>query len=536
MLNNSSPLILDLIFTAKQDVQYLGRVETPSATDKEALNPKGLYSTEIFGMVGTQQRLETFGYIDLGVQMIHPYIYMLLTTLSSLYERILTAKEYVVFNNKTKTFDISDRENGSTGYTYFIKHFPNLKLRESNSDDISNMKKVIEKYRKKGTITSQYLLVLPAGMREIEVGDDNRITEDEINDYYKTIINVGNILTNASGDLTTVDYLRVQLQKKLQELFLYIRNIIDGKKGFMLGQWGSSNVDYSTRSVLVGKAEQVTRLSDDMPDLINSSLIGVYQYANSIQPITVASMLKRFINNVIDSTTGTAFVYDQKTKRHINVKISDQEALRFSSSKGMISILNKLSDFDILNEVIMIGNYPLIIYTEVNKEVTVYFDSQFIPEDHKDKIKQMTYGELLYLSIYDTEGEYNSSVVRYPVAGSGSNTSSAQIMHTTNKSKEVGFSIMSKYGDLKEFPKVPKFPIRNEMWDNAFSAPYSRMDGLAGDFDGDLVGSTSYMSEEANKQLNEHRYKVVAYFYPNGKPLIEIEDAPAEMVALTLSK
>ena len=29
---------------------------------------------------------------------------------------------------------------------------------------------------------------------------------------------------------------------------------------------------------------------------------------------------------------------------------------------------------------------------------------------------------------------------------------------------------------------------------------------------------------------------IVAYFYPNGKPLIEIEDAPAEMVALTLSK
>ena len=61
-------------------------------------NPDGLYSNEIFGVVGTVARSSRFSYIDLRVPIIHPTIYKTLVQLKGLYKEIMNAKEFAKFD------------------------------------------------------------------------------------------------------------------------------------------------------------------------------------------------------------------------------------------------------------------------------------------------------------------------------------------------------------------------------------------------------------------------------------------------------
>jgi hypothetical protein len=40
----------------------------------DALHPEGLYSEEIFGRVGSDERLNRFGYFDLKLSIFHPLV------------------------------------------------------------------------------------------------------------------------------------------------------------------------------------------------------------------------------------------------------------------------------------------------------------------------------------------------------------------------------------------------------------------------------------------------------------------------------
>ena len=58
-------------FIKKYDVQEVTSTRTLSSGNM--VNPLGLFSTEIFGDFGSQDRMEKFGYIDLGIKILTPF-------------------------------------------------------------------------------------------------------------------------------------------------------------------------------------------------------------------------------------------------------------------------------------------------------------------------------------------------------------------------------------------------------------------------------------------------------------------------------
>ena len=192
-------LNLDIIVPDKNIVQFIGKVSKLNIFEfsgSSEFEKEGLFSTNIFGSIGSNTRNETFGYIDLGVKILHPLVYDYLLSLSTFYTSIIQGKTKAIF----KDGNFIEDENGRTGLYFFIENLPNLILDDNGSDQRKNKIELIRKYGNKKDLT-QYLLVLPAGLRDYTLKDNNTPSEDEINNMYRTILSISNTLKNINIDI-----------------------------------------------------------------------------------------------------------------------------------------------------------------------------------------------------------------------------------------------------------------------------------------------------------------------------------------------
>ena len=175
------PMNIDLLILTDDNVKLIRKIESLDIYDGVSRNfhPTGLFSTEIFGKVGDSKRDTTFAYIDLGVPVYHPFVFKTIVKLKSLYGDIMSGKAYAVFDKELKDFVKSNPMEGQTGYHFFISNFDKVDLAKNDSIKRDYYVDLVEKY--KGKYLMKYLIVLPAGLRDVEVDKNNRTTENEIN-------------------------------------------------------------------------------------------------------------------------------------------------------------------------------------------------------------------------------------------------------------------------------------------------------------------------------------------------------------------
>ena len=158
-------------------------------SNKDTYSSQGLFSNEIFGEVGTELRNKRFAYIDIKLPVLHPIVYKALTQARKMYIDIISGSQYATFSYKDNDFIKSDPIEGETGYHFFFKHYPQLLLQDTGSDRRRQTIELLNKFRDRAIIDK--IIVLPAGLRDVEF-EDNRPTYDEINNYYKRLISLSN--------------------------------------------------------------------------------------------------------------------------------------------------------------------------------------------------------------------------------------------------------------------------------------------------------------------------------------------------------
>ena len=192
-------------------------------------NTQGLYSIEIFGNLGTPQRQRQFAYIDTRTEVMHPKIFLELSRLKGLYKNICNGTAYAIWDDNKKDFIKSDIIDGQTGYSFFMSHFHDI-LYESNESDIRGLRiDLLEKHHEK--CMYRYIIVIPAGLRDIEMGEDKRVVEDDINNLYRKLIRASNTISIYSkGDNNpALDTVRSNIQNTFNEIYEYIESIVSGK-------------------------------------------------------------------------------------------------------------------------------------------------------------------------------------------------------------------------------------------------------------------------------------------------------------------
>ena len=280
--------------------------------------PDGLLSNEIFG-IAMYDRMNTCAYIDLHEWFLHPLIYKTWCRLD---------KKIVACVNETKYFSIDDKgtlvedENGETGIEFLRKNFKRINIARTASIKRDMNVDFINSYKDKPGAFVRKMLVIPAGLRDVDTSKGGRVSIGEINMLYRNLILACRALAESTGyGLDMVGATRGRIQNNLVQLFDYFGNgttingeetgaVIPGKIGVLRRAVMSKTTDYASRLVITAPELKVESL-DEMDSDLDYAAIPLHSIVSNFTPYMIFA-LKRYFENAFSGGKGIPFI-DPKT-------------------------------------------------------------------------------------------------------------------------------------------------------------------------------------------------------------------------------
>ena len=222
----------------------------------KSFHPQGLFSEDIFGLEGSNERRKKMSWIDLNCQVINPVIYDRISKrLDKKIPKLLSGE--VHYSLDTNGYLIEDENGELDGFSSFIKNINNIRLRPGESteeDDLgerNHLLDVIYKSIRNNTFLISKLIVISPDYRPILISEDSsfqQVKMDEINEIYQRVVRLSMQLQGLSGSL--YDILSYKLQLLLVMLFEFIKVKVSKKQGMIRNLMLGKRVDFSARSVI----------------------------------------------------------------------------------------------------------------------------------------------------------------------------------------------------------------------------------------------------------------------------------------------
>lgn len=521
-------------------------IHAPSSVE---FHPDGLFSEEIFGLVGSPERLRMLGYISLNTAIIAPVIYRHLLKLSNLYGEVMSGASYAVFDPETQDLkrvygEPEDTPNAGTGYTFFMSHLPKIKFSETESAVRQNRIALIEKYQKQ--MFYSRLIVMPAGLRELEQ-DGMRMSQDDVNKLYRSILSLSLAIPPDSVS-SVYDSVRYKIQSKANEIFEYIEGLVTGKRGFLQsGGYGSRNVALGTRNVIT--AAQYTMESPDDPKAIqpNETMTGIFQTAKGLQPLVSYHLRNIFFDPILGASGDTSRVplISKKDLSLQYVEVSAIEKGRFVSTEGVEKWINRFRNVTARFNPITVkgedgGEYYLCLVYDQGSRISLVRSmkdlEEHLPEGEaidRSRLRAITWAEALYLATFGaSQGKY-CMVTRYPVIEDGSCYPSKIHLVSTSPSRNVTLRDLISGATMS----LPEYPVlKDSTFIDSTIVHTSSLPGLGADYDGDTVSCNFLMSADANKEIDEYFKKTRAWLTPERRMILGAGSDLTKQVMATLSK
>jgi len=461
----------------------------------------GLYSTSIFGRVGSDERNTTFSYLNLKVQIFHPKIFRDLMSLKSIYRGIVAGRETAVFDPVTKDFVADKSEKAETGYSFFTRHFHELELRKTKSPTRAIRVDFINQWRQ--VALTQYIPVLPAGVRDIEVDDNGVTSKNEIHDLYFRALSISNTIPVTSNmESSALDIARNALTNCLMEIYELIEGMLAGKNGFILDKWASRRVVYGTRNVLTVMDTSIANLNDTNAPGFDSTTLGLFQVIKGMTPLTIHH-LRRTFGEVIQAGEGQAQLVDKESLRPAWVSLKPDSRDAWTTRDGLNGVIDRYQMVEMRNRPVEIeGHYLALIYKGPDKTFKIFHDIHDMPA-HLDRrhVSPINLVEMLYLCGYQYWNDYYAQICRYPISGLGSIYPSRVYVKTTvvgERRVELDDNWEPHVGDTHV---ALEFPMTGSTSYMDTQSPHStKLKGLNADFDGDTGSATLVMSNEAMRE------------------------------------
>ena len=144
----------------------------------------GLLSNEIFGIT-KDDRTTIFAYIDLaGEYFLHPLAYKIWSRLDSNVKLCVYEMDTFVYDpEKAK---LKSDPKGETGLKFLMKLIKTVDFKKTGSSKREVKINFLEKYREK--LFMKDVVVIPAGMRDVNTEADGKVGVGEINKLYNAIV------------------------------------------------------------------------------------------------------------------------------------------------------------------------------------------------------------------------------------------------------------------------------------------------------------------------------------------------------------
>lgn len=518
---NLLPFNITLLVLTDDDLKGIRPVKVLDIFDGFSRNfhTDGLFSTEIFGKVGEEKRNRMFSYIDMKIEIFHPIIYKAICDLKSFYGDIIAGKEYAIFNKQTNDFEKSDPIDGDTGFSFFVKHFKDLKFETRPSAKREFNIKLVNKF-KNNCLFSKFV-VLPAGLRDYIIEDSGKPSEDEINGLYRKIISISSMIENINANVNSeyLDTVRYNLQLAVIAVYDYIKNMLEGKSKLVLGKWASRKIFNSTRNVITSFIPQTKELNDVRTVSTNQTIVGLYQYLRAVLPLSVKHIRDTYLSNIFVGPNAPAVMVNKKTLKkeivHLNPEFYDE----WMTYEGLEKVMARFGEENLRHEYLEAGGYYFgLVYKGTDNTFKFIQDIDEVPDSliasnqkKEDLVSPITFAELLYMSMYKDSDTIPCFVTRYPITGYGSIYPSYVYLKSTVKS-EVRRELNDNWQIDETLPIAKEFPVIGSQFFNSVCPAPSHIGRLGADYDGDTVSFTCVMTEDAKaeikKTLNSKDYYV----------------------------
>lgn len=479
---NQIPFNIHLLHLETNDLKNMAPLTAMDIFDGATKNfhPGGLFSTEIFGKVGTEVRNRRFAYIKLKVSVLHPVVYKSLCSMKHLYGEIMAGTGFAIWNKEIKDFEKSNILDGETGYDFFMSHFFDIKFEKRNSPKRDFAIDMIEKYGEKCLM--DYLIVMPAGIRDFEFDESGKPSEDLVNDLYRKVMALSNLIpaTISKDSLAAVNNTRNSIQKAVVDIYEYIISLCDGKHKLILGKFATRAIFNGTRNVITSMINECDQLNSPKVIKFNQTVCGLYQFAKSILPVTINKLRNGHLSKVFVGSNSPAILTNKKTLRREMVNLNAAIYDEWMTDEGIEKIITRFEEEDIRhNPLELKDHYFGLMYRGPDMTFKIFQDIDELPKEcSREHVTPLTFCELIYCSLYEGADKYPAFFTRYPVAGFGSIYPTQIYLKSTIKS-EMRYELNDQWEKTDKI--AIQFPIIGEPFVNSMSPHVSHLARLDAD-------------------------------------------------------
>ena len=482
------------------------------------LADNGLFSTVIFGRIGSDERDLRFSYAKLHTRVFHPAIFEALVTLKALYAGILNSTLYARWDTKLKDFVADSELNGRTGFAFFMEHWKDIEFKRTKSASREDKILTIEKYKDIAVI--DHITISPAGIRDIEEGDNGRPTVNVVNEYYRSIIGAANTMADnpAMAEDPMQDRTRMRIQQSIADFYNYYLTILSGKRGWMANRWGSRRVALGTRNVMVARNGNDAELGGRRMPRFTDTVVGLYQVAIAMLPMVVYWLRTGYLDPIFNHGDGQARLVNRKTLKAEMVELPTAIFDKWTTTEGLERVVSGLSEPHYrLMPCKVDTHYLALIYIGPDMTFRVFSDIDELPSHlNRKHVHPINYATLIYLAGYRHWNGNTAQNTRYPVTGTGSIFVATQYVMTTTVG-EGRYELDENWEKIGEDHFALEFPKPGlAMFMDGVAVATPRLDGMGGDYDGDTATHTVLLTEEANKQNKAYLNSANAYVDPRG--------------------
>lgn len=203
----------------------------------------GLLSTEIFG-VSTNDRRDTYAYINLHGHFLHPFMYKLLKRMNRNFQSIIQGTK----NFKIENGEFIEDDEGSTGLEFLYKNWKNIDFKRNDSRMRNERIDLLEASSIE-EIFCEYWIVIPAFYRDMNLQKKSP-GHEKINEYYTKLIRLASVIKSASNFDFILDTTRGKIQQTLEEIYDNLKGKVEKKQGFIKKSLLGKSIDYGARLVI----------------------------------------------------------------------------------------------------------------------------------------------------------------------------------------------------------------------------------------------------------------------------------------------
>lgn len=515
---NKRPTTVNLIKATRELSNSLPAVTTGAVFGNDMhFHPNGLYSVEIFGEVGSENRSVMRGKIDLNCTVFNPTIHRLICDLGALYVRIMEGKQTAIFDEKAKDFKPDDGPKAKTGFSFFMKHYKDLRYRRTGSMKRDKYIELIYKSQDAGTDKTDFMPVIPAAYRDYQHNDHGKSEEDEINDLYRTLMSRSSLMdpvrSRTMPEVFDQGFLGVQ--QAVDAIDMYIEEITKGDTKLIGGKFVARKIFNTTSNVISSHVEKSKGLRDPRFFRINQVRMPLYQFLRACAPLTTFNIKLKYMSKMISTDNNLCYLTNVKTfkREEVSIRSVRKELDLWVSNDGIDKSMSYVGNIDMRRNPVLFkgetldGNKGVFTLGLLYRNKTQFKFLQDIDEipphmkEVKHTVEPVSLFEFMYMSVFGMNNKYPTMSTRYPVSGEGSIYPAYANISTTIETdilRELDENWMELEGD--EYLAI-NFPRKDSEFINTYVIGPEHIGKAGADFDGDQMHAKVAMAVESQEEV-----------------------------------